>query len=204
MANIWREPIFDRTYADVSFAIHQISAWKQKHTHSADVNVEIDRLLLQDDGEAYVQDDVLVLKTKGVVVVEDDALIVQFGTTYDLKGCLNLSDLTRIEDNIEYIASRLTKYGYPINSTSKEWTIDSLPTVKDMERICNNLRSIHNGFARSSKAIDLPLSMLSYEDINALEYNLNLLKQMLDAMESSFIESGTYISGATLRLPTRR
>ena len=204
MANIWREPIFDRTSADVAFAIHQIAAWKEKHTHATDVSVEVDRLVVQDEGEAYVQNDALVLRNGGVTLIEDDALIVQFGTTYDLKGCLNLSDLTRIEDDIEYLASRLTKYGYPINSTSKEWMIDSLPTVQDMERICNNLRSIHNGFARSSKATNVPTSMLSYEDINALEYNLNLLKQMLDAMESSFIESGTYISGATLRLPTRR
>ena len=64
--------------------------------------------------------------------------------------------------------------------------------------------SIMSGFVTPTDASTVPDVMLSYEDINALERNLYLLKQLLDAMVGSFIKSGTYKSGATTRLPIRR
>lgn len=203
MANIWREPIFDRTYGDVSFALAQISAWKEKHTHTADIVVENERIAIN-EGDVTLTEDSVVLRTNGVAYIEDGALVVQFGAIYDLKGCLNLSDLTRIEDNITYIASRFTSYRYPIESNNKEWTKDSLPTVQDMKRIGANVSSLISIFANSSEFATVPNTMLSYKDINALEYNLHLLKQMLDAMVGSFIKSNAYKSGSTNRLPIRR
>ena len=105
MANIWREPIFDRTYDDVTFAIRQIEYWKKSHTHSIDIKVENDNFVLQDKGVAYVNDDSFVLQNDGAVYVENEVLIAELGTVYNLKGCLNLADITRIEDNITHIAS---------------------------------------------------------------------------------------------------
>lgn len=204
MANIWRDPIFDRTYDDVTFAIQQIAYWKKSHRHTIDLSVENGTLILKDDGVAYVNNDSLFLQEDGVVLVENEILIVELGTVYNLKGCLNLSDITRIEDNITYIAERLTSYRYSIDSHSKEWVTDSLPTEQDMKRIGNNIRSIFSGFATPSESSIVPDVMLSYKDINALERNLYLLKQLLDAMIGSFIKSGTYKSGATTRLPIRR
>ena len=203
MANIWRNPIFDRTKADVDFAIQQIEAWKKSHTHSIDLKIENDKLVLQGDGVAYVNDDAFVLEGGGAVSVKNEVLVLELGVVHDLKGCLNLSDITRIEDNISYLATRLTKYLYPIDVYSKEWTQDSLPTAQDMKRIGDNIRSMINGFAKSCESEIVPYLMLSYEDVNTLERNLYLLKELLDAMESSFIKSGTYKSGAT-RLPIRR
>lgn len=203
MANIWRNPIFDRTYADVTFAIEQIAAWKELHTHSADVKVEND-LLIINEGEVSTTEDSVVLQTEGIVRVESEVLVVQFGGVYDLKGCLNLSDIIRIEGNIEYLASRLTQYRYSLDVNSKQWDRESLPTAQDMKRIGANIRSLINRFAKSSESVAVPDAMLSYEDINALERNLYLLKQLLDAMVLSFIKSGTTTSGATNRLPIRR
>lgn len=203
MANIWRNPIFDRTSADVAFALQQIAAWKQSHTHSGDVVVEADKLAIN-GGEVATGDDSVVWKTDGITYVEDDALVVQFGIVHDLKGCLNLSDITRIEDNISYLTSRLTQYRYSLDVNTKEWTKDSLPTAQDMKRIGTNIRSLINKFAKSRDSVTVPDVMLSYEDINALELNLYLLKQLLDAMVLSFIKSNTYKSGATMRLPIRR
>ena len=204
MANIWREPIFDRTYKDVTFAIQQIEYWKKSHTHSADIKVENDELILQDSSTAYVTDDSFVLDGSGVVFVENEVLVAELGTVYNLKGCLNLADITRIEDNINYLATRLTQYRYQIDVISKEWSKGDLPTSQDMRRIGSNIRSIMSEFITPTDSSIVPDVMLSYEDINALERNLYLLKQLLDTMISSFIKSGTYKSGSTNRLPIRR
>lgn len=203
MANIWRDPIFDRTLNDVTFALRQIEGWKNSHTHNADLKIENDALILRDDGVVYVTDDSFVLKNNGATYIENDALIVQFGIVHDLKGCLNLSDITRIEDNVTYLASRLTQYHYPLDVTTKEWSRDSLPTAKDMQRITDNIRSLLKDYATPRGADAVPELMLSHEDINALEHNLYLLKQIFDAMVGSFVKSGAYKSGAT-RLPIRR
>ena len=160
MANIWRDPIFDRTSYDVMLAIQQIELWKKNHTPASEM--------------------------------------------YDLKGCLNLSDLVRIEDNIAYLSNLLTSYRYPVSTYSKEWTIMGLPNENDMKRIVANIRSLFNGYYTPSNAEDIPEAMVSYQDVNAIEHNLFLLKEMLDAMQSVFIQSGTYKCGATSRLPIRR
>ena len=204
MANIWREPIFDRTYEDVTFALEQIAAWKQSHTHSADVKVEDEKLKLNIGDVTYVDGDLFVLQSNGLVRVENEVLFLELGVVYDLKGCLNLSDITRIEDNITYLSTRLTQYLYPIDVTNKDWTKDSIPTLKDMERICHNVQSLISSFAKSKESTNVPDLMLSYEDINSLEYNLYLLKQLFDAMVDSFIKSGTHKCGSTNRLPIRR
>lgn len=204
MANIWRDPIFDRTSHDVAFAIQQIAAWKQSHSHVGDVKIANDEVNLATNGDTYVGDGALVLQNNARTSVEDNTLVLELGVVYDLKGCLNLSDLTRIEDNITYLSERLTQYRYAIDVNSKEWDSNSIPTLQDMKRIGNSIRSILSTFAKPSKSIAVPNTMLSYEDINALEYNLYLLKQLLDAMVESFYKAGAYKCGSTAHLPIRR
>lgn len=204
MANIWRDPIFDRTNHDVAFAIQQISAWKKSHSHTADVNIDTDKLSINADGEVYASGESVVLDTRGKVNVENNILVVELGVVYDLKGCLNLSDITRIEDNIAYLSEILTSYRYPIVTNSKKWVNESLPNADDMRRIASNIRTIFSGYHTPSNADALPEAMLSYQDINAIEHDLFLLKEMLGAMQSLFIQSGTYKCGATNRLPMRR
>ena len=203
MANIWREPIFDRTLNDVAFAIQQIDAWKQSHTHSADVNVNPDAIVVNVDGDASVNQDEFVLDTKGNVRIEDDVVILELGVVRDLKGCLNLSDIIRIEDNISYIAEYLKKCRYPVVVDCKEWVQSDLPNADDMKRIASNIRAICSGFVTPIGFSTMSDTMLSHEDINALEYNLHLLKELLDVMKGSFIKSGTHKCGA-MRLPIRR
>lgn len=203
MANIWREPIFDRTSSDVSFAIRQIEKWKEGHTHWADVAIDYEKVSIN-EGSVNTTDDSIILEYDGAVYVEDESLILQLGAVYNLKGCLNLNDIIRIEDNISYIADRLTQYRYPIVVSTKNWVKTDLPNANDMKRIANNIHSIFNGYHTPSGATDIPDIMLSYQDINALEYNLQLLKETLGVMENCFTQSGTYKSGATNRLPIRR
>lgn len=204
MANIWRDPIFDRTQHDIAFAIQQISAWKKSHSHVGDVKIDTEKVTINADGSPSVNNGAVVLETKGNVRIENNILVMELGVVYDLKGCLNLSDITRIEDNIAYLSNLLISYRFPIAINSKEWSNTGLPTANDMRRIGNNIRSLFAGFYTPSDASTIPEVMLSYHDINALEYNLNLLKQLVDAMVAAFIKSGTYKCGATNRLPIRR
>ena len=204
MANIWREPVFDRTLSDVSFAIQQIAAWKQSHTHSADVKVETNAIVINVDGDTSVDQDNLFLQANGNVRVENDVVILELGVVHDLKGCLNLTDIVRIEDNISYIAEYLKQYRYPVVVDCKDWVQSDLPNADDMKRIVKNIRDICSGFVTPSGLLTMPETILTYQDINALEYNLHSLKQLLDVMQGLFIKSGTHKCGATIKLPTRR
>lgn len=199
---IWKEPIFDRTYADVTFAISQIDAWKNSHSHVGDIELLTDELRVKVDGEVTPTNTSLNVKG-GNSYVENETLVLELGTIYDLKGCLNLSDIIRIESNISYLAEHFTRYLYPIGVNTMDWSKTDLPNLDDMKRIASNIRSIFNGFYTPSGAETVPDRMLSYQDINSIEHNLYLLKQMLDSMITSFIPSGTTKCGVR-RLPLRR
>ena len=133
--------------------------------------------------------------------MEAGVLVLRNGDVYELKGCLNLSDLNRIEGNIGYLAERLEEYSYPTNISSKQWEIEDLPTEDDMSRITENIRALMSAFYYPNNPPPLPDTMLSYSDINAIEENLYLIKQMLDGMSSSFKHVGTVKSGSRMLLP---
>lgn len=204
MAIVWREPVFDRTLEDVKSAIQKIAEWKKSHVHLTDVGVENDALVVRNEGEAQVTDDTMELRAEGSASVNNGAMVARLGVVYDLKGCLNLSDINRIEGNIEYLAERMESYSYSPNIHGKQWGRVDLPTQNDMQRIIENIRILISSYYPPHNPPDLPTTMLSYEDINAIEENLFLLKQMLDCMESSFRKVGTITSGSTMFLPIRR
>lgn len=204
MATIWRNPIFDRTLEDVEFALRKIAEWKQSHTHSTDIKVENDTLVVRDEGIAYVDNDKFVLQNEGVTYLENDVLIVRVGDVYELKGCLNLLDLNRIEDNIAYLAEKMESCSYSPNIHGKQWTEADIPNENDMSRIIENIRSLISAFHSPMNPPPLPTTMLSYDDINAIEKNLYLIKELLDCMASSFKKVGTIKSGSTTFLPLRR
>ena len=204
MANVWREPIYDRTLEDVEFAIQKIAEWKTSHVHVADVGVENDDLVVRTDGTVQITDDTLVLEGDGVAYVDNDAIVTRMDVIYDLKGCLNLSDINRIEGNIAYLAEKMETYAYYPNIHSKQWGIVGMPNQNDMSRIIENIRTLIDVYYPPHNPPDIPTAMLSYEDINAIEENLYLLKQMLECMESSFHQVGTIKSGSTMFLPIRR
>lgn len=124
--------------------------------------------------------------------------------TYDLKGCLNLVDLNRIEGNINYLNETLIKLHYPPGASSKTWERSGLPTARDISRILNNIRLIISVYHQQENAPEVPESMGSYTDINAIEENLLLIKQLIDSMRASFQKSAAFQSGAMRILPIRR
>ena len=207
MVNLWREPIYDRTQDDVNFAINKISEWIIYNISSAEydekVRIENEKLILR-EGRVEQVGDVLVLDGDGRAIVDNDALVVKIGVVYDLKGCLNTIDINRIEENIAFLSERLLEYDYPSTVSSKQWTKDNLPTEMDIERIINNVRSLISSFYQVSDAPPLPNKMSSYNDINQIEKNIDLIKYLIDCMVNSFRISGTFTSGATMLLPIRR
>ena len=204
MANVWKEPIFDRTLEDVQFAIQKIAEWKKSHTHSSDIRVENDALVVRDEGTAYINNDRFVSQHEGIAYVDDNILIVRVGDVYELKGCFNMLDLNRIEGDIDYLAEMMESFSYSPNIRSKQWNRVDMPNQNDMSRIVDNIRSLISAFYPPDNPPSLPTTMLSYDDINAIEENLYLIKQMLDVMQTSFKKVGTIKSGTRAILPIRR
>lgn len=207
MASVWREPIFDRTPVDVAFAIQKIAEWIGYNISAAEydekVRVENEKLILK-EGYVATTNDALILQGDGRAHIEDDSLVVRIGVVYDLKGCLNLIDINRIEGNIEYLAEKFLKFGYPSDVVIKKWDRDALPNEYDIQRIIDNVRALITAFYQPDNAPILPVTMSSYNDINAIERNIDLIKYLLDCMVSSFKQVGAFKSGSTMILPTRR
>lgn len=203
MANVWREPIFDRTYDDVEFAISKLAEWKKNHTHTTDIRIENEGVVVG-EGLGYTNKDEAVLDGDGIAYVENGVLVVKIGDVYELKGCFNLLDLNRIEENISFLAETMESYSYAPNIHGKRWNRNDMPNQNDMSRIVANIRSLIDSFYSPDNPPSLPTTMLSYNDINAIEENLHLIKELLDCMASSFKKVGTIKSGSTTFLPTRR
>lgn len=123
---------------------------------------------------------------------------------YDLKGCLNVSDINRIENNIEYLSKNLTKMGYTPSVVSKSWEMSGIPNERDIFRILANVRAIISAFYQQDSAPNVPSTILRYEDANDIEKNLELIKELLDCMVSSFRKSNTFKAGSRTFLPMRR
>lgn len=112
-----------------------------------------------------------------------------------LKGCLNVPDINRIEDNIAFLTNELSALYYFPRTTSKSWTMEKLPNTKDVERIISNISKIITEFFQIPEAPELPDTMLTYEHINSLEENLYHIKNILENMVEMFRECNTFECG---------
>ena len=125
-------------------------------------------------------------------------------TTRELKGCLNASDLTRIETNIQYLSDVLDEYGYNPHVSCKNWKRSDLPTERDIRRILSNVKQLISSYHQLPDSPNVPNNMAHYSDINNIEKNLHNIKLLLDAMANSFPVSGAIKSGGLRMLPIRR
>ena len=126
----------------------------------------------------------------------------QTPTVTELKGCLNATDLNRIESNTRYISQLIREHGYQTNVTTKvDWTDESLPNAADVNRIINNIKEIRNKYYEPAGMPSLPQTMVSFSDINAIEQSLLLFREMLLGMVGAFRRSGTFVAGSPFRLP---
>lgn len=114
----------------------------------------------------------------------------------EYKGCFNVSDGNRIENNTRYIADTLNDLYYPNNIVTKSnWTKTSYIYFAHIERIINNIEALLKAYHTPAEAEDLPSTLLNFEEVNTLEKNIYLIKEMLEDMISSFRECGTFNCG---------
>ena len=111
----------------------------------------------------------------------------------DLRGCLNASDLNRIENNIQYLSDNLSDLYYFSTVATKTWNTSDLPTVSDIDRLIQNVLTIILSICEDTP--DLPTSLLTLADVNSIESNINKIKMILDEMNTSTLECDTFECG---------
>lgn len=113
------------------------------------------------------------------------------------KGCLNFTDVNRIEDNTEYLADLLISLYYfnTISRNSANWSTSSILDTANVSRIINNIEILQSAYYKPTGSPDLPTTLTHYEQVNSVEKCLYLLKEMIDDMVSRFRECGTFNCG---------
>lgn len=121
---------------------------------------------------------------------------IQKGNTRtELKGCFNVVDINRIENNVRYIADRLNILKYTNNIETKSWDMYGLPNVTEVTRLINNVSKIITAYYKPVDAPDLPTTLLTFEQVNVLEKNLNMIKRLIDEEENEYRHCGTFNCG---------
>lgn len=117
----------------------------------------------------------------------------------ELKGCLNISDLNRIETNLSHIASNLNNLNYTVNIQTKQWNMQTTPKQSDINRILNNLRILIVVFNTN---LNTPTKMTYFEDINILEKSIEILNSWV-SNSNKFNRCGNTICGSNFKLPVK-
>jgi len=122
-------------------------------------------------------------------------------TYVDLKGCFNVSDINRIEQNTRYLRDLLTEMGYyiPTQYSKYDWTINDLPLVSDIQRIIINVEIIKENFITPVGWETLPRTLNNYEQVNTIEKDLQLLLNTINVVRSQY--SDRFYSGDRNILP---
>ena len=114
----------------------------------------------------------------------------------EYKGCFNVTDINRIENNTRYLADMLLSlYYFNTITTTSSWARNSLLYQQHIDRIISNVSKVWSAWHKPANAPTLPNTLLDYEQVNNVEKNLYLLKEMLDNMVASFRECGTFSCG---------
>ena len=112
------------------------------------------------------------------------------------KGCFNITDILRIENNTRYLADKTNELFYFNNiSTVHSWSMSSIPYFYHINRIINNVGILWEKYSVPTGSVSLPPSLLRYNHLNDLEKNLYLLKKHIDDMVGYFRECNTFECG---------
>ena len=115
-----------------------------------------------------------------------------------MKGAYNYTDLNRVEEAVQYVADKLRDRGYRVEIEAiKTWTMNSLPTMADMNRYLANVKVIRNAFATLITTPQVPASIvgLTYKEANDIEQIIYDVNKLLENMMSVWFFSGDLYSG---------
>lgn len=113
----------------------------------------------------------------------------------ELKGCFNVTDINRIENNVRYIADRLNVLKYTNTIETKSWDMYGLPNITEIARLISNVSKIIDAYYRPANSPELPNTLLTFEQVNALEKMLYMIKHLIDNEENEFRHCGTFNCG---------
>lgn len=117
----------------------------------------------------------------------------------DLKGCYNISDINRVENNSEFLKDLLNSKGYQISIFVKtDWAYSDTPIKRELDRIIYNVNAIHKAFPITDFVI-LPTTIRTYEQANAIEKALAKLYFYVDYIINHYCN--TFNSGSNFFLP---
>ena len=113
----------------------------------------------------------------------------------NLKGAYNYSDLNRVEEWCEYLATTLTNYRYPVTITTKtDWNDTDFPTQAHLERIRSNVQAIKQAYYSATNTPS-SLSHITYQQANDIEKILFEINTNLKNMIAAFFYSGEIYAG---------
>ena len=103
-------------------------------------------------------------------------------TVTDLKGCVNASDLNRIEGNLDYLNRRIIfKGGSPGDMVVKTWERGEVVLTSDVRRLVKNARGVAHLYGLLGVVPMPALTIEGYEDMNNLEIMTQLAKEQITA-----------------------
>ena len=127
-----------------------------------------------------------------------EARIAQSTISYDIKGCYNASDLTRVETNCRILADYLTYLGYACTiETKTNWVMADIPYLTEhINRIRYNTIKIIKNFLRIENAPEIIVDgYMDYMKANTLEQIYQMTIDMITALMEQYVLCGQHICG---------
>ena len=98
------------------------------------------------------------------------------------KGTYNASDLNRVQEACEYIAERLSNYGYSVSLIAlPEWTVEDIPVQSQMQDYLANVQTLRDAIEVLQTTPQVPESMALLD-----------LETVINRTFMSFLRSGQF------------
>lgn len=113
------------------------------------------------------------------------------------KGAYTYRDLNRVEDAVQYVATRLSDYGYlQAVPDIRVWAVEDKPSENDFARYFANVAMIRNAIAVWETTPAAPSSVVGFDTskANALEQILIDVDQILNLISDAWFFSGDIYS----------
>lgn len=118
--------------------------------------------------------------------------------SFTLKGAYNYTDLNRVGAAMQYVADRLSEFGYAVSIDPKlDWTSSDWPTPETMGTYLADLAELRSKFAMMQTTPTVPEDMekLTYTEANNIEKILEDIDYLLTNTEKGWFYSGEVFSG---------
>lgn len=110
-----------------------------------------------------------------------------------LKGCYNATDLNRVGEAVEELATILNNsLGFAVVVNPKtDWTSNDIPSVTELTTYLENIRVLMTAIEMSSSQLPQTMAFLDYIKANRIEEILYTIWQWTEKVIPNFKHSGT-------------